>query len=133
MRVQREREGSIPAQIGLRETWYRIPDSRQASGGVRLNTVVTVGSGRLRWIPAGLRVRMRVRNQGLVDHPHQPQTSNYVVRKLVRTNPSEPERNNRFAIFSEPTDGLVPQSLSVAVRARVRDPARRGRGRRGSL
>ena len=59
-------------RIGPDETWYRIPESRQASGGVRLNTVATVGSGRLRWIPAGLRVRMRVRNKGLVDHPHHP-------------------------------------------------------------
>ena len=47
-------------RIGLDETWYRIPESRRASGGVRLSTVGMVGSGQLRWIPAGLRVRMRV-------------------------------------------------------------------------
>ncbi len=50
-------------RIGLDETWYRIPESRRASGGVRLSTAVTVGSDKLRWIPAGLRVRMRVRTE----------------------------------------------------------------------
>ena len=43
--------------------WYRIPESRRASGGVRLSTVVTVGSDQLRWVPAGSRVRMRVQNR----------------------------------------------------------------------
>jgi transposase InsO family protein len=45
------------------EWWYRIPDSRRASGGVRLSTVGAVGSGQLRSIPAGLRVRTRVHKQ----------------------------------------------------------------------
>src|SRR6266508_4927158 len=40
--------------------WYRIPESRQTSSGVRLSTTVTVDSGQLRRVPAGLRVRMRV-------------------------------------------------------------------------
>src|SRR5574338_1579583 len=47
-------------ESGVDETWYRIPESRRASGGVRLSTVVTVASGQLRWISATLRVRMRV-------------------------------------------------------------------------
>ena len=45
---------------GLDEAWYRIPESRRSSGGVRLRTVVMVGYGQLRWVSAGLRVRMRV-------------------------------------------------------------------------
>jgi hypothetical protein len=51
--------GSEPQDIVV-WSWYRRPESRQTSGGVRLSTVVTVGSGQLRWVPAGLRVRMRV-------------------------------------------------------------------------
>jgi hypothetical protein len=56
----------VPGQPGRSKTsvnqggWYRIPESRRASDGLRLNTVVTVGSGQLRWIPTGLRVRMGV-------------------------------------------------------------------------
>jgi hypothetical protein len=34
---------------------------RWLADGVRLSTVVTVGSGQLQGVPAGLRVRMRVR------------------------------------------------------------------------
>jgi hypothetical protein len=41
-------------------SWYRIPESQEGSGRVRLSTVVTVGSGRFRWVPTGLRVRTRV-------------------------------------------------------------------------
>ena len=48
-----------------RPGWYRIPESRQASGGFRLSTVVTVGYGRLQWVPASLRVRLRVQSQSL--------------------------------------------------------------------
>ena len=44
-------------------SWYRMPESRRAFGEVRLSTVVTAGSGPLRWIAAGSRVRMRVHRQ----------------------------------------------------------------------
>lgn len=50
-------------ESGVDETWYRIPESRQPSGWFRLSTVVMVGSSQLRWIPAGLRVRVRVHGQ----------------------------------------------------------------------
>jgi hypothetical protein len=40
--------------------WYRIPESRQWSGGLRLNTDVPVRSGRIQPGPAGYRVRIRV-------------------------------------------------------------------------
>src|SRR5688500_17052856 len=58
------RTSSLPGQTRV---WYRIPESRRASGGVRLSTVGTVGSDQIRWIPASLRVRMRV-------HASQPCT-----------------------------------------------------------
>lgn len=45
------------SESSLDETWYRIPESRRASGGVRLSTVLTVGSAQLQWVPAGLRVQ----------------------------------------------------------------------------
>ena len=61
-RVQRDQKPQFVLRIGLDETWYRIPESRQTSGGFRLSTVVTVGSGQIQGIPTGLRVRMRVRN-----------------------------------------------------------------------
>lgn len=59
--VQRERGGPKScSEIGQGECWYRIPESRQTSGGFRLSTVLTVGYGQFRGLPAGLGVRMRV-------------------------------------------------------------------------
>ena len=39
---------SVVVALVLWLEWYRIPESRQTSGGFRLRTVVTVGSGQLR-------------------------------------------------------------------------------------
>lgn len=50
-------------RMGLDETWCRIPESRQSSGGFRLSTIVTVGSGGFRWVATGLRVRARAPHQ----------------------------------------------------------------------
>ena len=66
MRVRPQRGSPDPcSESGLDEPWYRIPESRRASGGVRLSTVITAGSGQLRWVPAGLRVRTRVQRDRL--------------------------------------------------------------------
>jgi hypothetical protein len=64
MRVRRDsaatKKPRSRSESRLDETWYRIPESQQPSGGLRLSTVITVGAGQLRWFPAGSRVRLRV-------------------------------------------------------------------------
>jgi len=51
------------SKSSLDETWYRIPDSRKGSGGLRLNTILPVAFRRVRLIPARYRVRTRVRSE----------------------------------------------------------------------
>ena len=48
----------------------RFHDLRHpVAGGVRLSTVATLGSGQLRWVPVGLRVRMRVQREPRRERP----------------------------------------------------------------
>jgi hypothetical protein len=56
---------SIGAELRI---WYGMPELRRSSGGVRLSTVATVGAGRIRWVPAGLRVEMRVQSRDANEH-----------------------------------------------------------------
>jgi hypothetical protein len=78
------------------ECWYRIPESRRSSGGVRLSTVATVGSGRLRWVPAGLRVRMRVQRDSPTKRLTAARRHEFVLRGgLVR--PLESHRDSHAA------------------------------------
>lgn len=81
MRVQRNPRAEFVLRIALDECWYRIPESWQTSGGFRLSTVVTVGSGQLRWVPAGLRVRMRVHSQSRPSRSQPPGIRKFVLRR----------------------------------------------------
>jgi len=51
---------------GREAAWYRIPDSRQWSSGLRLSTDGPVSSGGIQRAPARYRVRLRV--QAGADH-----------------------------------------------------------------